>query len=94
MDSRCEVPLDCTDTKVIQSLVDAATEYIEASGDAFDRICDVLMDAGEEDDPSDSAVWHRHGWPCVFSWRRVKRGAVCDACRRQKVSTSRHGRTV
>lgn len=60
VDPRCEVPLDCTDANAIQSLVDAATEYIQEHSPKFGRICDVLLAPGEDEEATDNTV----RWPC------------------------------
>eukprot|EP00892_Ulva_mutabilis_P003179 jgi/Ulvmu1/12862/UM098_0047.1 len=54
-DQRCEVALDCTDRKTIQSLVDAATQYIQENGDQFERICEVLCSKGQGEEPDSPA---------------------------------------
>lgn len=56
VDARCEVPLDCTDASAIQSLVDAATQYIDENSQKFDRICDALLAPGEDNDVTDGTV--------------------------------------
>lgn len=56
-DVRCELPLDCTDRKAIQSLVDAATQYIEENREQFDRICEVLCCATKEETPDSSVCF-------------------------------------
>lgn len=63
MDTRCEVPLDCTDANAIQSLVDAATEYIQEQSSKFDRICDVLLSPGEDEEATDNMVRWPHPTP-------------------------------
>jgi hypothetical protein len=48
MDARCGIPLDCTDEKLIKSLVQATEEYIEANSERLQRVCDVLLQGFQE----------------------------------------------
>ena len=63
-DRRCEVALDCTDRGTIQSLVDAATQYISEHGEQFDRICEVLLAPGDEEEEASPPVRLLESHPC------------------------------